>query len=262
VYYTIDYTPQRYNNYFLNWLYHSLDRLSSRISDTNWVAVENMLRAKINNGLKTQESSPFQVVPMGFRTENIAIKPVENVDRFHLVFVGLLFEKQGLQLVLKALPALIRKFPKIHLTVIGSGPYEATLKLLVKHQRISSYVTFTGLISNHRDIITFLTKNAGVGLATYNPSTGDYTYNADPSKIKLYLLCGLPIITTKVPPIAEKIKDKKAGITIDYSTDNLIYGIETILNKKETYKIYRKNALIMGRSYDISKILETAFSKL
>lgn len=262
VYYHVDYTPERYSNPFLNNLYHFLDRIASKISDVNWVVVENMIDAKAKNGLDVKKSAPFQIVPIGYSRGDIFVKPVEEVDRFHLVYVGLLFEKQGLQLVIKSLPKIIKKFPKVHLTVVGDGPYKSALKKLVTQLNIASRVTFFGFMRNQREISKFLANHAGVGLATYSPSIGGYTFNGDPSKIKLYLSCGIPIITTKVPPIAEIIARNKAGFAINYSEDDFIDSLELLIANRETYRVYRENALIMSGAYDIKKFLDDGFKAL
>lgn len=262
IYYTVDYTPKRYSNYFLNLLYQKVDGLACKISDVNWVAVDNIIAAKVENGLSLKKCSPFQVVPVGFSRENVYIKPLNKISRFNLIFVGYLFEKQGLQLAIKALPKLVRKFPKIRLIIIGSGPIEADLKKTVKLLKISPYVAFTGYINNHQKIVDLLTNSGGVGLATYIPSIGDYTYNADPSKIKLYLLCGLPVITTNVPPIAKEILRKKAGLVIKYKEQDLANSINYVLKDDKTYAKFRENALKMAKAYDINIILNKAFRRL
>lgn len=260
-YYTVDYTSKRYKSPFLNSLYQYMDRVACMISDVNWVAVENMISAKVQNGLDLKRCVPFQVVPIGFNKENISIKSIDKIDRFNLIFVGFLFEKQGLQLVIKILPKLIKKFPKAHLIIIGSGPIEDEIKKLVKLYNLTAHVKFTGYIKSHEKIVRLL-SNAGIGLATYIPSIGDYTYYADPSKIKLYLLCGLPVITTKVPPIAREITSRKAGFVINYEKKELISVLEQLLGDDKIYASFRKNALNMGKAYDSNLILSKAFREL
>lgn len=262
IYYTVDYSPERYSNRLLNNLYQNMDRLSNMISDVNWVAVENMITAKEKNGLDLKKCAPFQVVQMGFNKENIFVKPSKQTDRFNLIFVGYLFEKQGLQLVIEIFSTLIKKFPKVHLTIVGSGPMENQLRSRVKVLDLSSYITFTGHINNHPKIVDILTKSGGIGLAPYIPSIGDYTYFADPSKIKLYLLCGLPVITTAVPPIAKKIKEHKAGIVVDYTPKELLNALEYLMKDSKIYLNLRKNALEISKNYDTNFILDKAFKEL
>lgn len=261
VYYTVDYTPKRFNNRFLNSLYQYMDRLACMISDKNWITVEEMITAKVQNGLNLKKCAPFQIVPIGFNKEEIILKPTTKVNRFNLVFAGVLYEKQGLQLIIKILPKLIKKFPKVNLTIIGSGPFEAQIKKLVEQYDLTSYVRFTGYIDSHLEVVRLL-SDSGIGLATYVPSIGDFTYNADPSKIKLYLLCGLPVISTKVPPIAKEIASRKAGFVINYSEQDLLNNLEYLLRSNKTYSKFRRNALKIAKAYDINLILNKAFKKL
>lgn len=261
VYYTVDYTPKRFNNQFLNSLYQYMDRLACMISDKNWITVEEMVAAKVQNGLNLKKCAPFQIVPIGFNKDDIVPKPSTKVNRFRLVFAGVLYEKQGLQLIIKILPKLIKKFPKVNLTIIGSGPFEKEIKKLVRQQVLSSHVRFTGYIDDHLKVVKIL-SDSGIGLATYIPSIGDFTYFSDPSKIKLYLLCGLPVVTTNVPPIARNITKNKAGLVIDYSEQDLIKAMENLLKDNKIYLKFRENALKMAKAYDINLILDKAFLKL
>lgn len=261
IYYTVDYTPKRFNNRFLNSLYQYMDKLACMISDKNWVTVEEMITAKVQNGLDLKKCAPFQIVPIGFNKEEIILNPKTEANRFNLVFAGVLYEKQGLQLIIKILPRLIKKFPQVNLTIIGSGPFEDKIKRLVRQEAVSSHVRFTGYIDDHFKLIKLLT-NCGIGLATYIPSIGDFTYFSDPSKIKLYLLCGLPVITTKVPPIAKEIARTKTGFVIDYAEEDLINVLENLLKDEKTYSKFRENAIKMAKAYDINLILNKAFNQL
>lgn len=266
VYYTVDYSPQRYTNTYLNSLYQRMDRLACRLSDINWVTVKEMIAAKAKNGLNIEKSAPFSIVPIGFNTEEISITHARSSSnkksRFNLFFVGVLYEKQGLQLAIQVLPKIIKKFPEIKLTIIGSGPFEKQIKKLVIHLKLTQHVTYTGYITDHNKIVAMLRKTGGIGLATYDPAIADFTYYADPSKIKLYLLCGLPVITTHVPPIAKIIKKKKAGFVIHYSEDDLINSLETLMRNKKTFSLYRINAIKLSNKYDDNLILKRAFRGL
>jgi len=266
VYYTVDYSPKRYTNPYLNSLYQHMDRLACRLSDTNWVTVKEMITAKAKNGLNREKSAPFSIVPIGFNKKEISITRTRSSSnkksRFNLFFVGVLYEKQGLQLTIQALPKITKKFPNVKLIIIGSGPFEKQIKKLIMQLKLSKYVTFTGYVTDHNKIVAMLRKTGGIGLATYDPAIGDFTYYADPSKIKLYLLCGLPVITTNVPPIAKVIKKKNAGFVIPYSEEDLINSLETLLRNEKTFSLYSTNAIKLSNTYDDTLILERAFRRL
>ena len=267
IYYTVDYSPKRYTNPYLNSIYQHMDRLACRLSDTNWVTVKEMITAKARNGLDIEKSAPFQIVPIGFNKEETRntqkhSSSQNKKSRFNLFFVGVLYEKQGLQLVIEILPKIIKKFPHVKLTIIGSGPFERQIKKLVTYLKLTKCVTYTGYITDHKKIVSVLTKNSGIGLAPYDPSIGDFTYYADPSKIKLYLLCGLPVITTHVPPIAKIIKGKKAGFVINYSKEDLMNSLEELMKNEKIFSLFRTNAIKLSHEYDDNRILERAFKNL
>lgn len=261
VYYSIDYTPQRFKNRILNAIYQKADAVACSTADINWVLSVPMRRAKQTRNFFTGKPARFQEVPMGFPKKEIAVLPLEKIDRFHLVFAGILVEKQGVQLVLNACPVLKKIFPKMRLTIIGSGDYEKTLQQIARGNNLMGYVTFKGFMENHREIEYILTR-AGIGLAPYAPDPKSYTYFADPMKPKIYIGCGLPVVITDVPPIARKLQKGHAGIIMQYSKKGIIEAIGKILKDKNTYASFRKSAIEMSGNFDTGTILERAASRI
>ena len=76
----------------------------------------------------------------------------------------------------------------------------------------------------------------------------------------MYLACGLPVIITKVPPIAREIEENKAGIAIDYKKEELANAVFKLLGDEKLYLEYRKNATLMAKQFDWVSILNKAFS--
>ncbi len=261
VYYSIDYTPKRFKNPILNYLYHLMDRISCYNSDINWVVAKHMINARRKNGVLLKKCSPFFEVPIGFHQKEIKIPDFSEVDKFHLVFVGFLAKKQGLQLAIGSLPKIISVFPKVHMTIIGTGDYEKTLKGLVKRFDLENKIKFRGFIENHREVEKVLTK-AGIGIAPYRPESESFTYYADPGKIKLYLGCGLPIITTGVPFISKKIKNNGAGMVIDYDERAFRDAVRKIIGTDTTFSSYKKAAIKFAAEYDVEKILKRSIANI
>lgn len=80
--------------------------------------------------------------------EHSVLDSVEKIgEPFRLFSISRLIERKGIQLVLKALPAVLEKYPLVHYYVAGSGPYEQELRTLVAKLNISKNVTFLGKIS-------------------------------------------------------------------------------------------------------------------
>lgn len=260
VYYSIDYTNRRFQNPILNRIYFLADTISCKYSDINWILAKHAVGAREKNGMQIDKCSPFLEVPIGIHRKEIKLQRIEHIDRFHLVFVGSLAEKQGLQLIIKSLPRIISMYPKIHLTVIGTGDYEITLKQLVKKGHLENSVVFKGFITNHRDVEKILTF-AGIGLAPYKPDPTSFTYFTDPGKIKLYLGCGLPIVTTDVPVISKTVENSKAGVIIPFTELGASRAIVKLLRNNKTFESYREAAIMLSKNYDVENILRTSIAK-
>lgn len=261
IYYSVDYTPKRFPNPLLNKIYHFLDRFACKHSDLNWVMVKEQITIRRKNGIAEKNSSPFTLVPVGYNFKLVTVKPAEKIDIYNIIFAGALLENAGPQLAIKALPLLLKKFPKIHYTIIGKGIFEKDLKTLVKKLGLENKVKFTGYIESFTDLVKTL-SNASIGLAPFLPNPDSLSFYSDPSKIKLYLVSGLPVITTTVTTIAPFIKSSKAGIVIEYGEENLFQAISKMLSNINTYKLYKDSAIKLSKKYDIDNILTEAIKKI
>ena len=143
VYYTIDYTPQRFKNATLNSLYHLIDRVACYHADRIWVLSERMITAREKNGVNPQKSAKNILLPMGANLSRIEILPLTKINRHEVAFVGFLMEKQGVQFVLKSLPKIILKIPNFKFIIIGDGDYKQKLVDLTKKLKIGKHVLFS-----------------------------------------------------------------------------------------------------------------------
>jgi len=63
-----------------------------------------------------------------------------------LGFLGSFYAYEGLDLLVKALPEIIKQEPSTKLLLVGGGPQEQELKTLVKNLRLTEHVIFTGRV--------------------------------------------------------------------------------------------------------------------
>lgn len=261
VYYTIDYVEDRFPNKILNWIYHTIDYASCKLSDRNWVVTRKQIDARQEDGFVLNKLSPFSVVPIGYDKGEIKLTETLDVDPNRVIFAGGLLENSGPQLAIQALPYLIKKFPKIKLIIAGGGNYENKLKNMAKSSKLLRHIQFLGYIENYYDLVKIIAQSA-IGLAPYVPNPNNLSFYSDPSKLKLYLMCGVPVVTTNVTTLALEIKKYKAGEVIDYNEKQLAQAVIKILKNKYTYSGYRKRALLLSNKYDINKILDHAFKNI
>ena len=261
IFYSVDFVPMRFQNRFLNRFYHFTEMICMKNCDSVWNLSEEMITARRHAGILTDNNAFQQIVPIGVNSDRIKIRSMDKVDRFELVYMGHLREGQGLRLVMQTLPDIFQIWPKARFKVIGSGPLEKMLIAEARQMGLLDKVSFTGYVEDHEMIESMLCE-CGIGLALYEPSATSFSWYADPSKPKQYMACGLPVIITKVPPVARIIQEEKAGIVVDYGKSDLVKALHILLDDREKYFKYRENAIELASGYNWNRIFEKALDDL
>src|SRR5881396_2842273 len=155
----------------------------------------------------------------------------------------------------------LRRGQGIELAIVGSGPLQGTLKEKVRELGLNQQVSFTGEVPDHQELERILTT-CGIGLATYEPLPESYTYFTEPGKVKVYLACGLPVIITEVPEIAEEVKKRGAGMVIDYDQDNLVAAVTTLARSESGYTAARDSAISFASEFTWENVFTRALSSM
>jgi len=258
VFYKIDYVPLRFSNSVLNSLYGWIDRKCATDADWTWNLAEAMLRERRKQGIKSDNQI---IVPIGCHFERIRRPSLTKIDRSKLVYMGSLRKGQGIELALDTFPTVLEKLPQAQLVIVGSGPLQQILKARVKELGLSQHVSFTGEVQDHQQVEQILTT-CGIGLATYQPLPESFTYFTEPGKVKVYLACGLPVIITAVPEIAEEVRKRGAGMVIDYNSDNLLAAVVMLARNEQSYALARDSALSFASEFTWERVFTRAFAAM
>lgn len=258
IFYTVDYTPKRFDNNLLNGVYYWLDMICCHKCDFVWNTTEVMEIERRKRGIIPGKSAPQIVVPNGTNFGNIKRLSINEINRFDLVFLGRLIENKGVQLIIEAFPTILKRVPNARLIIIGTGPLEEKLKRKVRALGLEEQVEFKGFIDNHKEIEGILSRCA-VGLAPYSQEPGNLTYYSDPAKPKVYMATGLPVVITRVPKIAFEIDRNRAGFTIDYDQKQLIDATVKLLTDDNLYRKFRENAITLASHFTWSRVFQKAF---
>ena len=220
-----------------------------------------MQDGRVLKGLKLHKSAPQIEVPIGCRFRDIARLPLEDIARHTVVYMGHLVEEQGVDLLLNAWPLVLKLVPEAKLEIIGSGFLLPSLKEKAENELPQGGVIFHGFIDSHRDVENMLARCA-IGVAPYPPDPQGFKQYADPGKIKHYMACGLPVITTDVTPAATKIQEFRSGKVVDYDAAALGTAISDLLLDDTTYAQMRENAISFASHHEWSQIFERAINGL
>lgn len=265
VYWAMDFVPtQRFTGPFgtiKNYIYSTINKYGYTHSDEMWDISPRMIQAR-QELLQVSASSykMSRLVPYGVWTSRISKIPYANCEKNTLVFMGHLLEKQGVQIVLQALPDIVAKIPDFKFKIIGTGRYENDLRQLAEKLGVSSYCSFLGKIESDIDLENEIAKSC-VAIAPYVAELDKWTYYADPGKVKKYLACGVPVLLTDVPWNAKDIESSRCGKIITTDKDSIVNGILDMMSSG-TNQEFRENAIKYSFSYDYQVMFDNLFEQI
>ncbi len=126
-------------------------------------------------------------------------------DEPHLVVTRNLEKIYGVDTVLSAFAIIKKHYPDARLTVAGSGPEEAALKMQAENLSITSSVTFSGRLEPQQ--VVALYHDADLLL---NASTVDNS----PNSLIEALASGVPVVSSNVGGIPDLVEDCKSALLV------------------------------------------------
>jgi glycosyltransferase involved in cell wall biosynthesis len=255
VYYAIDYQPRRFDNPFLERIYRAVEAVCVRHCDATWSLSSAMIESRRASGITSP--NPQLVVPIGtFPRPAVALDPTA---RRRIVFVGNVIASHGLDLVIRALPEVLRGVPDARLDVYGDGPQAPILRTLAAEVRVAPAVRFHGHVSDRASLGVTLARG-GVGVATYDPTVATFTRYADPGKIKDYLAAHLPIVMTDVPPNAVELNGDCA-VVIQFDVRACAQALIRLLTDDTLYARMAAAAARRAEALDWERVFTRALTQ-
>jgi len=134
-------------------------------------------------------------------------------DKKVVLFVGRLYHRKGLEILLHSIPPVFKEFSKVKFVISGTGfkQKELDLRKLAKELGIEEAVTFLGYVPDEKLPRLYSASDIFVLPAKYENF---------PFAILEAQSTGLPVISTKVGGIPEFLVDNKNGFIIDPGNSN------------------------------------------
>ncbi|MHC1790808.1 glycosyltransferase [Solidesulfovibrio sp.] len=260
IFYTIDWMPGRFANPLLNRLYHALDRFCLNNCDAAWNISPRIVEIRREQGLPDDRNV---LVPVGVDLEKIDLPDKAAKSPADVVLLGALSPSKGVDLVIEAWPALVARFPQLTLHVIGKTPNNAIEDGVVyapfeaRLAALGPSVVLHGVM-NHDAVLATLPA-FDISLALYRPTDNNLSRWADPSRVKDYLACGLPVVITDVPEIAKDVAALSAGVVADYTVDGVAAAIAAMVEDPDRWRAMRRAAVDYMQRYRWSAIFDASF---
>jgi phosphatidylinositol alpha-1,6-mannosyltransferase len=94
-------------------------------------------------------------------------------DKIILLTVGNVSERKGQQVVIQALPHILKDYPKVHYFMLGLPSKQAEYEALAKSHGVSEHIHFLGRQS-HEDLLLYLNACDIFLMTSVNTSEGDF----------------------------------------------------------------------------------------
>lgn len=138
-----------------------------------------------------------------------------------LIYVGRLDDEKRIDLIVAAMPAIVRQYPLAELVIVGTGVCAPALKRQAKRLNIRRHIIFTGRVTDDE-------KRALL-------QSSDLFVIASPAELQCIagleaLSCGLPIVAANIAALIEMCQDGVTGYTFRYpDATDLAYQVVRLL---------------------------------
>lgn len=196
------------DSYLLRRLPGALSRFVVARSDAV-IAVSSNVRANLDAALGRPSQATLQPVGVHLEAFRRPAPPLETpFEDGYLLFVGRLVPIKGAATLLRALPRVLARHPKLGLAVVGYGPEDAALRRLAAELGVADSVVFTGA-RPHDEIVGYLQGcRAAVVPSIVEP---DGRAEGLPSVILEALAAGAPLVASAAGGVPDLIRDGENG---------------------------------------------------
>lgn len=141
-------------------------------------------------------------------------------DRDVIVCLSRLVPRKGQDLLIKAMPEIVRQAPNAVLVVVGGGPYRSSLEALARRHGVTDHVIFTGrvpadeIVDHHRmaDVFAMPCRTRGGGLDVEGLGIVYLEASA----------CGVPVVAGRSGGAPETVLDDQTGLVVDGTSETEI----------------------------------------
>ncbi len=157
-----------------------------------------------------------------------------NPNKKILLYAGRLAKEKNLDTLISGVAKAIQYDKKIRLWIVGEGPYEQSLKTLVREKNIGDFVKFVGSVSPYQigkyyavsDLFVFCSTTETQGLV-----------------INEAMSYGIPSIVVNKGGAAESVENEYNGFLISNDEHELSRKILSTLHDQHTYSKLSRNSL-------------------
>ena len=234
---------------------HLLDKVLSRadiiISPSEYYINESRFLGKYRDKIV--------VIPNGINVEDFDISYSREecrkklglpINKNIILFVGNLILYKGPDVLVKAMPNILKKVSDTELIFVGSGRMKNELEELSKKRDVEKYVKFAGFIEDSLKPLYY--KAADVFCLPSTMSTESFgIVNLEA------MACSVPIVASKIGGVPDVVKDGRNGLLVPQGdSEALADAIIYLLENEDIRERMGKNGRKKVENYSWEKIAE------
>ncbi len=185
-------------------LYVALERLAARWSDRLVTLTDRGIEEHLALGIGRR--SQFVTVPSGVPTDELRVRAPEraaarralglSADAFVVAAVGRLVPVKGFDVLVQALPALLRGVPDSQVLIAGEGPEQQRLMTLAERLAVPGRLR---LLGSHTDVVELLAAADVLAAPSRNEGMGRALVES--------MALGVPVVASAVGGIPSVVDD-------------------------------------------------------
>ena len=134
-------------------------------------------------------------------------------DALVIVSIGRLVARKGSDQLIKAMPEVLKQFPKSKLLLVGTGNYQKRLERLVRNLKVEDSVIFTGRVDH--DLLPDYFRLGDIFAAPCRSRYGGLEVEGLGIVYLEASACGVPVIAGKSGGAPDAVLDGKTGLLVN-----------------------------------------------
>ncbi|MCK4414614.1 MAG: glycosyltransferase [Candidatus Eisenbacteria sp.] len=148
-------------------------------------------------------------VDTSFFTSLRDVQPV--AARMNILSVGRLVPKKGFDILIEAVALLRDRGLSVHLEIVGEGDERQALERQIRTRDLDQIVTLKGMLVLD-EVRAAYQRSSVMALASRITADGDR--DGIPNTLAEAMACGLPVVASRLPSIAELVVDGESGFLV------------------------------------------------
>jgi len=224
-------------NKVFHWLFaHELKKIHGRI------AISNRARAAIEPYVPGE----YRIIPSGVDLNKFrpGLNPAitKNPAEKKILFMGRLDKRKGVEIIIKAMPFILKSHPNVRLIIVGKGPMSNAAKKLTHKLEVREKVTFIGAVKSDDLPRYYCSADVFCSPALGGETLGIVLLEA--------MACGIPVVASDIPGYNETVVHLNDGLLFPAGdTQKLAESIINILTNNDLRNRLINNGLQKVKNY-------------